>query len=422
MLQHKVRVYDPEAVTRVGEECADGETGLARGLVDRLWGDVLGLYRTGLHPAIGLCVRHRGRVVLDRTVGHSRGNEVGARPDAAKTVATPDTLFNLFSATKMVTAMLVHLAAERGQLSVDDPVARYIPEFAARGKSAITIRHVMTHTAGVEALPTGALGYEVLDDHGPMIEAICGATPRSQPGVNVAYHAISGGFLLAEILRRVDGRGLRRLLRESITGPLGMHHFDYGVPAERAGEVARHAFTGLPLPPPIQARFRVGAGISAEEAVALSNDERFLTGVVPSANLMTTGREATRFLQLLMNGGALDGARVFRPETIQAAVVERTRLQVDSTFGFPVRYGLGFMLGGRRFSLFGLNTPRVFGHIGFTNVVVWADPERDLAVSFLNTGKPFIAPGMLRWYWAMQRLALEVPRGRFTPMEALVAA
>jgi len=422
MLQRKVRVYAPHSVTRVGDEALEGSTGLPLGLTERVWSDVVGLYQTGLHPAIGLCIRHQGRVVLDRTIGHSRGNGVGARRSAPKTVATPDTLFNLFSATKMITAMLVHLTAERGHISVDDPVHRYIPEFKQGGKESITIRHVLTHTAGIEDLPVGALDYEVLNDYTPMIEAICASEPKSTPGANVAYHAISGGFLLAEILRRVDGRSVQEMLNDEITGRLGLDDFRYGVVAERTAEVAHHDFTGLPLPGLVAEKFRSCAGISAQEAVELSNDERFLTGVIPSANLITTGRGATAFLQLLMNGGTLDGTRVFQPKTIQSAIIKRTRLQLDSTFGFPIRYGEGFMLGGRRFSLFGLNTPRVFGHIGFTNVVVWADPERDLAVSFLNTGKPFLAPGMLRWYWAMQRLALEVPRTSITQMPALASA
>jgi CubicO group peptidase (beta-lactamase class C family) len=412
MLQHKVRVYNPASVTRVGEEAPDGTTGLRPGLVDRVWRDVVSLYETGLHPAVALCIRHRGEVVLDRTVGHSRGNAVGAPLGGPRSVATPDTLFNLFSATKMVTAMLVHLAAERRLLSVDDPVCRYIPEFAANGKEDITIRHVMTHTAGVEDLPKGALDYEVLENPEPMIRAICDASPKSAPGANVAYHAISGGFLLGEILRRTDGRDVRTMLREEVTGPLGLEDFDYGVPAHRTHEVAEHTFTGLTLPGPIAGKFESCAGISAQDAVTISNEDAFLTGVIPSANLITTPRQATRFLQLLMNGGTLNNQRIFRRETIQAAILERTRAQLDSTFGFPIRYGLGFMLGGRRFSLFGLNTPTVFGHLGFTNVVVWADPERELSVAFLNTGKPFLDPGMLRWYWAMQRLAIEIPRGR----------
>ena len=108
----------------------------------------------------------------------------------------------------------------------------------------------------------------------------------------------------------------------------------------------------------------------------------------------------------------MDGTRVLQTKTIQNAVTDVTPVQLDGTFGFPIRYGLGVMMGGMRFSLFGLNTRGAFGHLGFTGVVVYADPVRELAVAFLNTGKPMLAPGMVRWYWILQRLTMLVPRGR----------
>ena len=117
-------------------------------------------------------------------------------------------------------------------------------------------------------------------------------------------------------------------------------------------------------------------------------------------------------LQCLLQGGELDGVRVIGAETLGLALRERTRLQVDSTFGLPVRYGLGFMLGGGRFSFFGLGTRGAFGHIGFTNVVAFADPARALVFVLSNTGKPFLHPGMLRWFWVMQRATLTIPRVR----------
>ena len=98
-------------------------------------------------------MRRRGRVALDRSIGHVVGNAPGDPADAHRVVATPATLFNLFSASKMVTAMLVHLCDQRGLVHLDDPVAHYIPEFGAHGKHRITLRHVLSHRAGIPHIP-----------------------------------------------------------------------------------------------------------------------------------------------------------------------------------------------------------------------------------------------------------------------------
>jgi CubicO group peptidase (beta-lactamase class C family) len=143
--------------------------------------------------------------------------------------------------------------------------------------------------------------------------------------------------------------------------------------------------------------------------VALTNEPAFLTAILPSANVVATGRQVTSFLQMLLNGGELNGTRVLQNRTIQRAIGDTTPTRLDGTFGFPMRYGLGLMRGGTAFSLFGFDTPHAFGHLGFTNVVVYADPSRDLAVSFLNTGKPMLAPGMIHWYRVLQTLARTVP-------------
>jgi CubicO group peptidase (beta-lactamase class C family) len=151
----------------------------------------------------------------------------------------------------------------------------------------------------------------------------------------------------------------------------------------------------------------LGVGL---DRLDLTNSREFLTGLHPSANVIGTAREASRFMELLLRGGELDGVRVLKEETVRRAVTEVTPLQLDSTFGFPMRYGLGTMMGGDMFSLFGLGTRGAFGHLGLSNVVVYADPRRETSVAFLNTGKPVIAPGMLRWAAALQRIVLAAGR------------
>jgi CubicO group peptidase (beta-lactamase class C family) len=398
-LRERVATHRAEEVTRVGEEERSALP------VDAMWADAVALYRTGLHPAIGLCIRHQGRVILDRTIGHVDNPPGGKAGD----VATPDTPFNLFSASKILTGMVVLSLVEQGQLGLEDPAARYLPEFAVHGKRTITIRQLLNHTAGIPDVPPELDPVSALQTGRVPLEPLYDLRPLTPPGVNVAYHAVTSWFLLAEIARRITGMDLRTLAFERILGPLGLRGLNYGVPPSDVGLVAKHARTGPPVPPPMARIFRRTIGVDVPTAVRLTNEPSFLTAILPSANVIGTGRETTRFLQMLLNGGALDGVRVLRAETVRRAVTEVTPLQFDSTFGLPMRYGLGVMMGGQRLNLYGSNTATAFGHIGFSSVVVYADPARQLAVSLLNTGKPMIALGSLRWLFALQRIALRVP-------------
>ena len=136
-------------VTSHGEEVAGREVGVSQGRIERIWGAAEDLYRTGVHPALQICLRHRGAVVLHRALGHARGNAPGAARDAHRVRATTRTPFNIFSASKAVTAMVVHKLAERGLLHLGDPVCEYVPEFAKHGKRAITLQHILAHRAGM---------------------------------------------------------------------------------------------------------------------------------------------------------------------------------------------------------------------------------------------------------------------------------
>src|SRR5690606_19363406 len=120
---------DLESVTARGREARPRDAGLTRGAVERIWDAVEALYRTGLHPAIQICVRRHGAVVLDRAIGHAAGNAPGADPDAPKTRVTPETPFRIYSASKAVTAMVIHKLDDLGKLHIDDRVADYVPAF-----------------------------------------------------------------------------------------------------------------------------------------------------------------------------------------------------------------------------------------------------------------------------------------------------
>jgi CubicO group peptidase (beta-lactamase class C family) len=371
-------------VTRSGREVAAAEGGMTPEGIERIWAATERLYRHGVHPAIGLTIRREGAVVLDRTIGWARGVGPGADPQPDAELATPDTPFCIFSASKAVTATVVHLLDERGLLHVGDRVGEYVPEFAGPGKRRITIDHVLSHRAGIPNLPGEAIDLDRLADHAFVMGHLDEALVRTRPGSRLSYHAVSGGFVLSEIVRRVTGKELRDVLRDEILDPLGFRWMSYGVDAQDVPLVGTNHATG-PVPlPPLSTALRRAFGMPFDEVTRLSNDPRFLTGEIPSANVVATPNELSRFFELLRLGGTLDGTTVLEPRTIRRAIVERSVHEVDLTLGAPLRHASGYMLGAQALGLFGPDTESAFGHLGFTNVLGWADPRRALSVALVT--------------------------------------
>ncbi|MCW5805865.1 MAG: beta-lactamase family protein [Deltaproteobacteria bacterium] len=414
-----VRTFPVEEVADRGPEIDPREVGLDRKVIDAIWRACGAAYRTGLYPALALCIRRRGHVIFDRSIGHASGNAPFDPPDAHRVPATTKTLFNLFSASKMVTAMLVHLCDQRGLLHLDDPVAHYLPEFGRAGKEWITIRHVLTHRAGIPHIPPQFADVGLLERPREILALLAAQKPRWRPGRRLAYHALTGGFVLGAVVERVTGRGLRDVIADEILRPLGFDAFNYGVPPARLREVAQNAFTGPPVLPPMSQIMKRVLSVDLVEAVRVSNDPRFLTSVVPAGNIVASANETSRFMQLLLDGGTLDGVRVFDARTIRRAIAEQTYFELDLTLGAPIRYSMGFMLGGHLASVFGVGTQRAFGHVGFTNVFAYADPSRDLAVALMTSGKPALSPGVARTLLVLQTIALRVPRDGAGPLRRL---
>jgi CubicO group peptidase (beta-lactamase class C family) len=199
-------------------------------------------------------------------------------------------------------------------------------------------------------------------------------------------------------------------MRDEILAPLGFDAFNFGVPAARLPEVAVNAFTGPPILPPLSNLLRRALSVDFVEAVRVSNDPRFLTAIIPSANVVATANDMSRFYQLLLNGGTLDGVRVFQERTVRRATVEHSYLEMDLTLGVPFRYGMGFMLGAEWFSPYGPYTHRAYGHVGFTNIVCWADPERRVAAAILTSGKPFLYPEIYYLFDVLRQIGLACPK------------
>jgi len=401
---------DVAAVTMARREVDPRSVGASADGVQRVWAAVERLYRSGIHPAMQLSVRRHGGVLIDRAIGFATGNGPDDAVDTPKIPATPETPFCSLSASKAVTAMIVHLLDERNLIRLDDPVCEYIPEFAARRKQWITIRHVLAHRAGIPNLPPEVMRLENLDELDEVMDILCDAAPVSRAGRQLAYHAVTGGFILGEVVHRVTGRSIRQVLDDEIRRPLGLRWFSYGVPPADVAKVATNYLTGPPVLPPFSYLFERGLGVGFREAVAMSNDRRFLTGLVPSANVVATADDYGRFYQLLLDGGIESGVRIFDPRTVRRATGEQSYLEIDFTLGLPFRYGMGFMLGGQWLSLYGPDTLRSFGHLGFTNIVCWADPERQVAAALMTSGKPFVYPEIYHLFDIARQIGLACPK------------
>jgi len=373
--------------------------------VELIWKGVINYYKTGVHPAIVLCVRREGKIVIKRSIGHCFGNGPDDLPDTNKKVINPDTPICQFSASKAVTAMLIHSLVEKGKIHLNDPVSFYIPEFGKNGKEDITIFHVLSHRSGFPTIPDYD-DPEILFNYDDAVKKLCDSKPVYQPGHKPAYHAITGGYILGEIIKRVTNKDIREVLDETIKKPLGFKYFNFGAEENEIENIAQTYQTGPPVIFPFTMIVKKSLGGPWELANNIARDPRFLKVVIPSANLIATADEMSQFFQMLLNNGELNGVRVFDPLTVRRATIEAGKIQIDNSMVvLPMRYSPGFMLGSDPISLYGPYTSKVFGHWGFINCFSWADPERNTAVSLLNTGKPFLSPHLVQHFDLLARIS-----------------
>lgn len=383
------RDLDSVTTTDSASEADPAAADLSGKAVRRIWRATRDLYRTRVFPAITLCVRRNGYVVLNRALGHAEGNGPDDAPTAAKRLATPETPVCTFSATKAITATLVHKLAEEGAIRLEDCVSKYIPEFAQNGKGMTTIAEVLSHRGGFPMfdLPKDEIHTETLLDWQRCIKLICNAPPTHRSGPRLSYHAVTGGYIVAEILQRVTGYTLQQYLDEKIRRPLGMTYFTYGLAPEHRAKAALNYAAGVPVVFPISKLLERALILPMQGVIDVSNTAIFKEAVVPAGNLYCTAEELSRFYQMLLDGGVWNGREVLRRETVARLQRPACNLQLDHTLKIPMRYSEGFMLGANPFGIFGPMTGKAYGHLGFMNILGWADPARGLSVGLLVTGK-----------------------------------
>ncbi len=378
--------------------------GLRRADIDRVWDEVIKVYRSGVHPAITINLRYRGKVVMARSIGHARGNGPNDDPDGEQVVVQPDTPMCLFSASKAVTALLVHMLAEDGLVELDRPVAFYNPEFARRGKDKITLHQVLAHRGGIPGLPSDT-PLETLWDEDATWALLCNAEPIITDGSKLAYHAITGGFVLQRVLRTVTGADIDAYLERKIRRPMRMKYFTFGAAPEHRDALALNYATGPRQGPLLNALIRRALGTDMESIEELSNDPRFHDAIIPAGNLVASAAELSAFFQMMLDGGTWRGHRVCKPATIAGAVREVGDRTFDRTLLLPMRYSAGLMLGDEPFGLWGAHSGEAFGHVGLINKFAWADPQRQLSAAILTSGILLVAHHLVPFGKMVQSIA-----------------
>ncbi|TML37813.1 MAG: beta-lactamase family protein [Actinobacteria bacterium] len=305
-----------------------------------------------------------------------------------------DTLQLVFSTTKGATAACAHLLAQRGELDLDAPVSQYWPEFKAEGKEQLPVRWLLSHRAGLPVIdrtlsPEEALAWD------PVVEALAAQRPVWEPGTAHGYHALTYGWLVGEVVRRISGVSLGRFFAEEIAAPLGLE-FWIGLPGEQEPRVSRLIeFAGL-----AQASAEIDLSSLPEEIRELAaafldpnsmsnralnvtsppldyNSRGVHAAEVPAANGICTARSLARFYAGLI--GEVDGVRILSPETVAAATVEQSNGK-DRVLIVPTRFGLGYFLPSSFSPMAG---PASFGHAGAGGSLGFADPETGVAFGYV---------------------------------------
>ncbi|MDQ1018704.1 serine hydrolase domain-containing protein [Streptomyces afghaniensis] len=297
------------------------------------------------------------------------------------------------SATKGVAAAVLLLLHQRGQLDLDAPVGHYWPEFKARGKERVLVRHVLNHRAGLPVLDRPLTPEEALDPlRGP--EAVAAQTPAWEPGTDHGYHALTYGWLLDELVRRVTGQGAGAWLAAQITGPLGLDLW-LGLPDAEAGRVGRAGRVEGPEPAgglrsrpkrSVTEAYQDPASLTRRAFAAITpfpdqNDPAYRAAALPATNAIATADALARFYATLI-GDTAGGARLFTPETVALARAEESA-GPDRVLVVGTRFGLGYMLHG---SASPFLTPGSFGHPGRGGALGFADPDTGIAFGYVTNG------------------------------------
>lgn len=297
-----------------------------------------GNLESGADVGASFCATIEGETVVDLWGGFA---------DPAKTRPWErDTIVNVYSTTKTMTALTALILADRGELDFDGPVARYWPEFAANGKDGVRVSHLMSHAAGLSGWKE-PITTEDLYDWEKATALLAAQAPYWEPGTAPGYHALTQGYLVGEVVRRITGRSLGAFFRQEVAEPLGAD-FHIGLPGSEDHRVAEL------IPPPRGEAVGDGAGQTELQAnmsnnpgidVSATRTRGWRGAEIPAAGGTGNARSIAEIHAILANGGVAKGKRFMS----EAGCRKALELQIegdDLILGAPARFGMGFGLAG----------------------------------------------------------------------------
>lgn len=364
------------------------------GTCDPDFDDVAALFQRQIRRAGGgasLAVMHRGEMVVDLWGGDR--TEDGDPWQS-------DTIAMCYSTTKGVVSLALHLQVEAGLIDYDQPVAEYWPEFAQNRKSSVTVRHLLSHSAGLHRLRTVIDDATEMLDWDHMVDALARQAPAYKPGTKTGYHAITYGWLVGELVRRVTGRDLADVVRDDIAAPLGLAGLFLGCPPEERHRVAPLAPLGSILergPAPIRQIQRLAVG-GVNTALSLArapiNTRRMINALlprgmedvlvspeimdasIPAVNGFLDARSLATMYGVLAGRGEVNGVRMLSPDLLRQIERQQNNRR-DLVLVMPMQWRLGY----HRVLGTGRAGSRAFGHYGFGGSGAWADPGRNLTMA-----------------------------------------
>lgn len=330
-------------------------------------------FDNGLELGASVYVTKDGAPVVDLWAGDAAP---GGRPWAE------DTIVNVYSTTKTMCALSLMMLVDRGLVDVEAPVATYWPEFAAGGKESVTVAQIMAHTSGLSGFEPGLATVEELYDWDHCCAILAAMTPWWEPGTSSGYHAVTHGYLMGEVVRRVDGRSVGTFFREEVAEPLGADfHIGFGPEHDdRCGE----------LIPPEMPTLSEGMDLNSiamktAKSVPITGHEpktrEWRAAEIPAAGGFGNARSVGRVHAALACGGSLDGVTLMAPETVAMISTER-HAGIDHIFGpdAPARYGLGVGLPGE---MIPIPSPNAFFWGGWGGSLAIIDPDTRMTVTYV---------------------------------------
>ncbi|WP_049901665.1 serine hydrolase [Natrinema sp. J7-1] len=329
----------------------------------------------GLHHGAQLAVYVDGEPVIDLAGG------VEAPDGPAETRGTRHVLF---SCTKPYAAVTLHSLVAEGNLEYDDRVIDHWPTFADERteKAEITVRQVLSHTSG---LTRGEIDDrpDLWGDWDAVVEHLEEMEPNFTPGETPAYHALTFGWLVGELVRRISGMPIEQAAEARVFDPLGLDDTGIGLRDDENDDVATlvsfDEFDRCRDPDE-------GLGDHTEVAAPF-NSEEIHRAVIPAANGIGPAGDMARFYACLANGGELEGTQLLESETVDRMTRLEAETDADGTLGREGRFALGFWKGGTTVAPYGSLSPaHAFGHAGLGSSVGWADPEENIGFAYVTNG------------------------------------